>query len=77
MRALALMDADRLSYVRREFLARYAERRDGMIADDPRLMAQGLPETTDVPALDDPTEREARIEALRRQNLERLHEIAG
>ena len=48
-----------------------------MIADDPRLMAQGLPETTDVPALDDPTEREARIEALRRQNLERLHEIAG
>lgn len=77
VRTLALMDAERLPYIRREFLARYAERRDGMIADDPRLMAHGLPETTGVPALDDPKAREARLEALRRQNLERLHEIAS
>jgi len=77
VRTLAEMDRDRLAFLRKEWIARYAERREAVLAEDEQLMAQPLPEVKEVPALESPEDRQARIEALRRKNLERLNAITG
>jgi hypothetical protein len=76
-RHLALMELDRLAFVRREFVERYDAVRRMAITRDTALMSQSLPAPEPGrPALTD-GEARARIDALMRQNQEALRALAG